>query len=186
MARKKSATSARATQRPDTGKNRDKGMVLRDSSAGADTARFVREPAGVWVGTPATDLDLTASAPSRVEMLAAGLDAFWALADRWALTAEEQNDLLNVSDSTRLRWRAGRVPAPDPDLLDRLRMIVLIYQRLMEIAGTDRDAAAVLRRAGSAADPRNTEASLLDAMRASSLLGLLQIERSLFALAGAA
>lgn len=88
------------------------------------------------------------------------------------MTAQEQAEVLSVSESTRLRWHSGRRPDASPDLLDRLALLVRLYQRLVEIAGSDAEAAAWIRREGSAARSDAPKESVLDTARSGSLLRL--------------
>ena len=105
-------------------------------------------------------------------MLVAGLHAFWTLAERWKLTVVEQCALLAVSPRTRARWRA-RPPRVHAPVLDRLKVILLTYQRLVELVGElDADTARVLRQPGSADNPESPSQSLLEALSDRSILAM--------------
>jgi hypothetical protein len=99
--------------------------------------------------------------PTEEEQLAAGLHAFFNLAKRWKLTVREQCALLAVSASTRMRWKT-KPPAVNDALKRRLRLVILTYQRLLELTwGTDAETARVLRQPGSADNPDAPKQSLL-------------------------
>lgn len=129
-------------------------------------------------------LPATALSPSVAEMIDAGMDAFWELAERWRLSATEQNALLNISDSTRLRWRRAH-PSEGEALLDRLQLILLTYQRLNEMTGTDAEAATLLRRKGSAMSPDVPGLTVLEALGAPSILEMQRHYQRLESDAGA-
>ena len=105
---------------------------------------------------------------SAAEMLKAGLHAFWSLSPRWHLTEKEQAALLAVSESTVRRWKENE-PTKDAVLHDRLRIVLLTYQRLLELTGGDDDVTeTVFRQAGSAEDPNHPDDSLLTALSSPS------------------
>jgi hypothetical protein len=110
-----------------------------------------------------------ANASTKERQVDVGLLAFFNLAARWKLTIAEQCGLLGVSPSTRARWRA-KPPAVSEALLQRLRLVILTYRRLIELtAGTDVEIARVLRQAGSADNPKKPRQSLLSGLSTRSL-----------------
>lgn len=111
--------------------------------------------------------------------MAAALDAFWELARRLNLSTIEQAKMLAVSESTRGRWAAGKLPIPAKDLLSRLRFLLLVYQHLLELAGTDEAATVLLRSPGSADNSAAAHESVLDAVTTESLLDLERVEQVL-------
>jgi hypothetical protein len=117
--------------------------------------------------------------PSDDAMVAAAFRAFVTLAERWELSSTEQNTLLGVSDSTRLRWIA-RAPVYDPTIADRLRLILLSYQRLHELTGgPDAELARFVRRTGSADNPALPKQTLLEALSSPSVLDMYAAYRRL-------
>jgi hypothetical protein len=96
--------------------------------------------------------------------LQAGLDAFWELSRRWQLTPGEQRALLAIAERTRVRWKANP-PVTGAKTMNRLRIILLTYQRLMEVTGgIETDTARFLRQPGSADNPESPKQSLLAAL----------------------
>jgi hypothetical protein len=111
-----------------------------------------------------------AKPPTKKQQLKVGLIAFFNLAARWELTIAEQCGLLAVSPSTRARWKV-KPPAVSETLLQRLRLVILTYQRLVEVTGggSDAETARVLRLAGSADNPKKPRRSLLAGLSTRSL-----------------
>jgi hypothetical protein len=110
---------------------------------------------------------------SERRMLQVGLKAFWTLAERWHLSVGEQCALLAVSKRTRTRWKA-KPPTSDAMVMDRLRVILLTYRRLVELTsgGADAETAMVFRQAGSADNPESPTQSLLEALCDRSVLAM--------------
>jgi hypothetical protein len=103
------------------------------------------------------------------EMVDAGLDAFAAMTRRLALTRAQEAALLGVSPSTWERYRNrtnASVLDTRKEFVDRLRLILLIYESSVQFASSHENAAIDLRVAGGAMDPANTTLSILDAMMA--------------------
>jgi hypothetical protein len=108
------------------------------------------------------------------KMLEESLHDFWSLADRWMLSKLEQCALLDVSMRTLARWKA-RPPITDSVTLDRLRVILLTYRRILELTGGLNDNNVwLLRNAGSAGDPESPSDSILQALSAHSVLAMLR------------
>ena len=111
---------------------------------------------------------LTAPPITRM-MLQAGMHAFWELSRRWQLTPAEQRALFAVSERTRARWKTN-LPINGKKTMDRHRIILLTYRRMLEIAGdVEADTVAFLRQSGSADNPESPKQSLLAALSARSL-----------------
>lgn len=115
------------------------------------------------VRTTTTDVVTTA------QMLEAGLLAFQEIATRWQLTNGEQSGVLQVSESSLLRWKKAP-PSDDEVLLDRLQLVLLAYQRVNELAGSELEAAALVRREGSALNPENPSQTVLQMLSVPSIL----------------
>lgn len=115
------------------------------------------------VRTTTTDVVTTA------QMLEAGLLAFQEIATRWQLTNGEQSGVLQVSESSLLRWKKAP-PSDDEVLLDRLQLVLLAYQRVNELAGSELEAAALVRREGSALNPENLSQTVLQMLSVPSIL----------------
>lgn len=68
---------------------------------------------------------------SRAEMAEAGLQAFFAIADEWQLTSEQQRKLLgNPGRSRFFQLKAGKRATVSDDELDRLAYLSGIYASL--------------------------------------------------------
>ncbi|MBI3568133.1 MAG: hypothetical protein HY084_08030 [Gemmatimonadetes bacterium] len=116
--------------------------------------------------------DVPAPGPTEQQMLVASLSAFWELAKRWKLATVEACAVLAISARTRFRWRR-KAPLADAMTLDRLQLILLTYQRLMELThGSDDASARILRQRGSAENPEVSSQSLLEALTAPSVIAL--------------
>ena len=103
------------------------------------------------------------------EMVDAGLDAFAVMTQRLALTRAQEAALLGVSPSTWERYRNrtnASVLDTRKEFVDRLRLILLIYESSVQFASSHENAAIDLRFAGGAMDPANPTLSILDAMMA--------------------
>jgi hypothetical protein len=110
--------------------------------------------------------------PDLAAQLDAGLDAFFTIAKRWALTNAEQIGMLAISEPTLRRWRAGQRPAPTPDLADRLSFLVAIYARVEDWAGDSARAAHFARTMGPAPSPEVVAQTLIETMSSGRLLDL--------------
>ena len=107
--------------------------------------------------------------PTIAEMVDAGLDAFAAMTQRLALTRTQEAALLGVSPSTWERYRNRTntsVLDTRKEFVDRLRLILLVYQSSVQFSGSHENAALDLAYAGGAMDPANPADSILDAMMA--------------------
>ncbi len=113
--------------------------------------------------------DRPAAGPTIAEMVDAGLDAFAVMTQRLALTRAQEAALLGVSPSTWERYRnRTNVSVLDTrkEFVDRLRLILLIYESSVQFASSHENAAIDLHFAGGAMDPANPALSILDAMMA--------------------
>jgi ribosomal protein L13E len=113
--------------------------------------------------------DRLAAGPTIAEMVDAGLDAFAVMTQRLALTRAQEAALLGVSPSTWERYRnRTNVSVLDTrkEFVDRLRLILLIYESSVQFASSHENAAIDLHFAGGAMDPANPALSILDAMMA--------------------
>lgn len=110
-----------------------------------------------------------AEAFTTAQMLEAGVLAFWKIAERWNLSNAEQCAMLQVSDSTRLRWKRSK-PTEGDTLLDRLQLVLLAYQRANELAGSEAESAALLRREGSALNAELPQQTILEMLSVPSIL----------------
>ncbi len=113
--------------------------------------------------------EATAQEFTTAQMLEAGLLAFREIADRWKLSNTEQCAMLQVSDSTRLRWTKS-MPTEGDALADRLQLILLSYQRANELAGSESEAAALVRREGSALNAESPQQTILEMLSVPSIL----------------
>ncbi len=107
--------------------------------------------------------------PSTAEMVDAGLDAFAAMTQRLALTRTQEAAMLGVSPSTWERYRNRKslsVLETRKEFVDRLRLLLLIYESAVQFASSEENAAMDLKFAGGAMDPANPALSILDAMMA--------------------
>ena len=110
-----------------------------------------------------------AEAFTTAQMLEAGILAFWKIAERWDLSNAEQCAMLQVSDSTRFRWKRSK-PTEGDTLLDRLQLVLLAYQRANELAGSEAESAALLRREGSALNAELPQQTILEMLSVPSIL----------------
>ncbi len=110
-----------------------------------------------------------AEAFTTAQMLEAGVLAFWKIAERWNLSNAEQCAMLQVSDSTRLRWKRSK-PTEGDTLLDRLQLVLLAYQRANELAGSEAESAALFRREGSALNAELPQQTILEMLSVPSIL----------------
>ena len=117
------------------------------------------------------------------QQLEAGLLAFWRVADRLHMSAATQRAVLDTSESSLLRWRKGHLPTPTPDFLDRLRLLLLSYQRLVELAGSEEGAAELFRRRGGAESAGRVSQSIAEVLESRSLLALQGVYHHLDAIA---
>ena len=70
------------------------------------------------------------------------LGAFFRLADLWKLTNQQARVLLSVPERTFYRWRkAPKAAEPDPNIVERLSLIVAMYADLHRIFGDTNPAA---------------------------------------------
>lgn len=70
------------------------------------------------------------------------LGAFFRLAERWKLTNQQARVLLSVPERTFYRWRSAPGTAElDPNVLERLSLVVSIYADLHRIFGDDNPSA---------------------------------------------
>ncbi|MBX6364876.1 MAG: hypothetical protein IRZ00_13485, partial [Gemmatimonadetes bacterium] len=71
------------------------------------------------------------SRPSQAAMTAAGLRAFFRIAELWRLSAEEQRILLgSPARSTFFKWKRGDVVAVPRDVLERISYVLGIFKAL--------------------------------------------------------
>lgn len=118
---------------------------------------------------PTVPFPRPAISPTTAEMLDAGLDAFAVFTRKLSLTRAEEAALLGVSPSTWERYRNRTSPDvldTRKEFVDRLRLILLIYESSVQFASSEENAAIDLRFAGGAMDPANPARSILDAMMA--------------------
>lgn len=91
------------------------------------------------------------SLPARRDLAGPALKAFFNIADRWRLSAEQERRLLGTPGrSTFFRWkrdRAGSVPA---DVLERISYLLGIYKALHILFPNDDQADAWVRRSNAA------------------------------------
>ncbi len=73
-----------------------------------------------------------AAPETRAEMAAAGVRAFFRIAERWGVTTEREQLVLlgGPSRSTLARWKAGQIGRVSRDALERLSLIAGIYKAL--------------------------------------------------------
>ncbi|MEP7383594.1 MAG: hypothetical protein ABI910_18055 [Gemmatimonadota bacterium] len=149
--------------------------ALRMRVTADGTVRLIeRQPTArtVPVSAPARESSAAAVAAedfTTAQMLEAGLLAFWEIADRWKLSNTEQCAMLQVSDSTRLRW-TKTMPTEGDALADRLQLVLLTYQRANELAGSESEAAALVRREGSALNADSPQQTILEMLSVASIL----------------
>lgn len=97
----------------------------------------------------ATSPTPAARAPER--LAAAGLKAFFLIAERWRLSADEAMTLLGrPARTTFYRWRRGEAVGATPDLLERLSHVIGIHQALATLFPEPARADAWLRRPNAA------------------------------------
>jgi hypothetical protein len=113
--------------------------------------------------------ETTDASVTTVQMLEAGLLAFQEIAARWQLTNAEQSGLLQASESSLLRWKKA-APIEGEVLLDRLQLVLIAYQRVNELAGSETEAAALVRRAGSALNDEDPSQTVLEMLSVPSIL----------------
>ena len=101
------------------------------------------------------------------------------IAEEWRLHASELASLLGTSPRTLARWKsAAEIESPTPDVLDRLRLTLRMYEDLLALGGSLEGARSMLRaeRTEPAPTPRN---SWLARMTTGRLLDLAAAQREL-------
>jgi hypothetical protein len=117
-------------------------------------------PAGVSVHGPET--------AARV------LAVFFRIAERWGLTAVEQQRLLGVGKTTLFAWKAGRIRAGlDPAVLERLSYLFRIHAALQILLPVPERADAWLRQPNRA--PLFGGATALDRMLGGQVGDLMRV-----------
>jgi hypothetical protein len=132
-------------------------------------------PSEAIAGTGTFAMPVKRGLGSDQRQLEAGLLAFWRVADRLHMSAATQRAVLDTSESSLLRWRKGHLPSPTPDFLDRLRLLLLSYQRLVELAGSEEGAAQLFWRRGGAESAGRASQSIADVLETRSLLALQRV-----------
>lgn len=76
--------------------------------------------------------DVSVATVTREAMAAAGVRAFFRIAERWGVSAEREQLVLlgGPSRSTLARWKAGQVGRVSRDVLERLSLVAGIYKAL--------------------------------------------------------
>jgi hypothetical protein len=123
-------------------------------------------------------------APSYGEMSAAGLRAFFKIADAWALSTEEQIVLLGVPGrSTFFKWKQSPETARlGRDTLERLSLILGIFKALQILLPEPAAADTWIKRANSA--PPFGGRPALDRMLAGNVSDLVAVRQYLDAMRG--
>lgn len=87
----------------------------------------VAEPAVQW-DPHQPSLDRVAD---RDRLTGPGLRTFFAIAEEWSLTTEQQRILLGgISKSSLHNWKAGNAPALSRDQLERVSLVLGIYKAM--------------------------------------------------------
>lgn len=103
-------------------------------------------------------------------MFEVSLLAFWTLAERFCLTLQEQSRLLALSEGTCRRWRR-ETPRVNVDTLDRLQLVLLLYETLSALAPvSEKEKGRLFRSPGSAESPDDPNLSLIEALSVPSIL----------------
>lgn len=132
------------------------------------------EPLTTLAGAP----DITSPAAGRV-----ALKGFFAITDRWDLSAGEQQKLLGgIGRTTHAKYRKLPEVALARDTLERISYIFGIHKALLILFGSEARAIAWLRKANTAAPFHGRSA--LDRLLAGSITDLAAVRDYLDAMRG--
>lgn len=91
------------------------------------------------------------SLPARRDLAGPALKAFFNIAERWRLSAEQERRLLgSPGRSTFFRWKRDRAGAVPADVLERISYLLGIYKALHILFPNDDQADAWVRRSNTA------------------------------------
>lgn len=128
-------------------------------------------------------LPIAVTAPMRRDLAGPALRAFFQIADKWALSADQARVLLgNPARSTFSRWKRMQTGAVSNDVLERISYLLGIYKALHILFPDPTQADAWIKRANAA--PAFGGASALQRMLGGQVADLYVVRQYLDAQRG--
>jgi len=125
-----------------------------------------------------TTVPQAALRPTEPDVARVALQAFFSIAERWALSGQEQMRLLGMPARTTFhKWKREGAKKLPQDTLERISYVMGCYKALHLIFQNDRQADTWIRRPNAAA-PFNG-ASALDYMLSGQVVDLADVRRYL-------
>jgi hypothetical protein len=120
--------------------------------------------------------------PSKVNKSQVALKAFFGIADKWHLNAEQERVLLGTKLSTLYRWKSNNDISLSVDTIERISYILGIYKALRILLPNEQTANAWLHKANEA--PLFAGKSAMDKLLKGHVVDLADVRRYLDSMRG--
>lgn len=132
----------------------------------------------LFMGLNAMSARIPATVPARRDLTGPALRAFFNIAGKWDLTADQERRLLgSPARSTYFRWKRDRTGSVPHDVIERISYILGVYKALHILFVDDTQADGWVKRANTA--PLLGGRSALDRMLAGQVADLFVVRQYL-------